>query len=245
MFNRPYLDLDATSAHRLLDPDGRLGSVVGTRVLCLASGGGRQSVAFGLLGARVTVLDLSEDVLERDRQAAAHYGLEVTLVQGDMRDLSRFSPKAFDIVWHPYSITFVPEIGSVFREVVRVLRPGGIYHLQVGNPFTLGMGTYDWTGEGYLMQLPYIDGARIDHPDEPWAYDAESVGRPVPPVREYRHTLSTIVNSLTDNGLRIDHLDEPDRYESIDSDAEPGSWHHFMSIAPPWLYLWASRHDGR
>jgi hypothetical protein len=40
-------------------------------VLCLASGGGQQSVAFGLLGARVTVLDLTEGQLEGDRKAAA------------------------------------------------------------------------------------------------------------------------------------------------------------------------------
>ena len=40
-------------------------------VLCLAAGGGQQSVAFALLGANVTVFDLSETQLEHDRLAAA------------------------------------------------------------------------------------------------------------------------------------------------------------------------------
>ena len=51
LFTRPYLDLDAASARERLDPHGRLGDVVGKRVLCLAGGGGRQSAAFALLGA--------------------------------------------------------------------------------------------------------------------------------------------------------------------------------------------------
>ncbi len=54
---------------------GILKDVAGKKVLCLASGGGPDSVAFGLLGATVTVLDLSDVQLERDRQAAEHHGL--------------------------------------------------------------------------------------------------------------------------------------------------------------------------
>ena len=94
----------------------------GQDVLCLASGGGQQSVAFGLLGANVTVFDLTPAQLERDREAAAHYDLPITTVQGDMRDLSHFEGAVFDIVWHAYSINFVPEVESVFDEAVRVLK---------------------------------------------------------------------------------------------------------------------------
>ena len=60
VFSRPALDLDEASARRMLDPRGLLGSVEGKSVLCLAGGGGQQSAAFGLLGARVTVFDISE-----------------------------------------------------------------------------------------------------------------------------------------------------------------------------------------
>ncbi|MET0647531.1 MAG: class I SAM-dependent methyltransferase [Pyrinomonadaceae bacterium] len=57
-------------------------------MLCLAGGGGRESACFALLGAAVTVFDLSPEQLERDRLAAAHYGTHVETVRGDMRDLS-------------------------------------------------------------------------------------------------------------------------------------------------------------
>ena len=101
-FTRPWLNLDRTLirqyAHGQLDPvpapliemypANVLADVEGQDVLCLASGGGQQSAVFGLLGARVTVVDLAEGQLEGDRIAAAHYGYSVTTIHADMRDLS-------------------------------------------------------------------------------------------------------------------------------------------------------------
>src|ERR671927_1348491 len=109
LYTRPLLDLDAASARERLDPRGRLGELDGRRVLCLAGGGGRESACFSLLGARVTVFDLSPEQLERDRLAASHYGTEVETLLGDMRDLSALHGSDFDLVWHPYSINFVPD----------------------------------------------------------------------------------------------------------------------------------------
>ncbi len=87
-FASPYLALDADNAREHIDPYGLLGDLRGKEVLCLAAGGGSQSAAFALLGANVTVFDLSEAQLECDRQAAKHYGVSVVTLQGDMRDLS-------------------------------------------------------------------------------------------------------------------------------------------------------------
>jgi 2-polyprenyl-3-methyl-5-hydroxy-6-metoxy-1,4-benzoquinol methylase len=97
-YSRPWLDLDENSARKAVDPHGMMKEIAGKRVLCLASGGGQQSAAFGLLGARVTVLDLSETQLERDHLAAEQYGIQVRTVQGDMRYLSQFDDDAFDVV---------------------------------------------------------------------------------------------------------------------------------------------------
>ncbi len=61
-FSRPFLDLIPSSARQLIDPHKLIGPVDGKSILCLA-GGGQQSAAFSLLGAQVTVLDLSETQL--------------------------------------------------------------------------------------------------------------------------------------------------------------------------------------
>ena len=78
-------------------PESLLG-VKGKDVLCLASGGGQQSAVFGLLGANVTVVDLSQGQLDGDKTAAKHYGYSIQTVQADMRDLSCLSSDSFDLV---------------------------------------------------------------------------------------------------------------------------------------------------
>ncbi|MBI3565841.1 MAG: class I SAM-dependent methyltransferase, partial [Elusimicrobia bacterium] len=97
----------------------------GASVLALASGGGQQAPLFAAAGARATVFDASPEQLARDRAVAEREGLDLRLEEGDMRDLSRFPDASFDLVFHPCSNCFVPEIRPVWREAARVLRPGG------------------------------------------------------------------------------------------------------------------------
>lgn len=240
-YSRPFLDLDQDSARREVDPEGRIGDVKGKQVLCLAAGGGQQSAAFGLLGAGVTVLDLSETQLGRDRLAASHYGLEVATLQGDMRDLSRFAPDSFDIVWQAHSINFVPAVDEVFQQVARVIKTGGVYRLSCSNPFTHSVIEEGWDGEGYPLKDPYVDG-EIQYPDPHWdvrGYDEED-HRILGP-REFRHTLSALVNGLIGSGFILSGLWED---AGDQTDAEPGSWEHFKSVAAPWLTLLSTRMAG-
>jgi ubiquinone/menaquinone biosynthesis C-methylase UbiE len=235
LFTRPRLDLNLETAREYLGFE-RVGitvDVTGLKVLCLASGGGQQSAAFALLGAQVTVLDISESQLERDQAAAEHYGVEMKLVQGDMRDLSALAKDSFDIVWHPYSLTFVPDCRVVFREVARVLRSGGLYHVMCSNPFFAGLTENDWNGEGYSLKLPYQDETLISYPDQEWVYD-RSDNAQIQQPREYRQTLSRIMNGLIQEGFLLSYFAE---VTSHAPDSEPGSWGHFTNIAPPWLEM--------
>ena len=117
VFTRPAVHLDPSLAQAELDPERRLGTVVGKDVLCLACGGGQQAVAFALLGAKVTVVDLSAAQLDRDRAAAAHFGVAITMLQGDMRNLACLEAATFDIVYLAYSLGFVPNASVVFQQV--------------------------------------------------------------------------------------------------------------------------------
>ncbi len=238
LYTRPFLDYTPERAREWLDPTGVLGDVTGRDVLCLASGGGQQSVLFALLGANVTVFDLSDNQLERDRAAAAQLGLDVTVVHGDMRDLSAFADDAFDLVYQAYSINFVPSVQPVIAQVVRVLRPGGLYRIQWANPFVQGVDPeQDWTGEGYLMHRAYIDGHELSLDFPTWTVeDANGNTREVASPREFRHRLSTMINTLGAHNLFVfnaweDTHDEPD--------PDPGSWDHYKRIAPPYITLWA------
>src|SRR4051794_14936169 len=210
LYTRPLLNLDAAAARARVDPYGWLGELQGKRVLCLAGGGGQQSAAFGLLGAQVTVVDLSAAQIERDVQVPAHYGIPIRALQGDMRDLLALEAGSFDLVQHAYSINFVPDVRGVFDQVARMLRPGGTYQLMFANPFTLAINPRAWTGEGYLLKQPYLDGAAIQSEDEVWVYHrddaAANTTAPIPGPREFRHTLSTVVNGLVEHGFSIRQL---------------------------------------
>ncbi len=238
LFTRPYLNLDADSARARIDPENRLGEIAGRDVLLLAGGGGQQSAAFALLGTHVTVVDLCEEQLERDRQVAARYRVEIETRQGDLRDLSSLRADAFDIVWQPYSINFVPDARAVFAQVARVLRREGIYYFNCANPFVNGLTEKDWNGEGYLLKQPYRDGAAITSADSAWVHNSSD---PIPRPREYRHTLGTLVNGLIEQGFEIRHLSDSTDF-SPDPNAAPGTWEHFTAIAPPWLSFWAIYH---
>lgn len=115
-------------------PRGWFGVLAGREVLGLASGGGQQAPILAAAGACVTVLDNSPRQLDRDRAVAAREGLEIRTELGDMADLARFSGGAFDLVFHPVSNVFVPDVRPVWRECFRVLRPGGALLAGFANP---------------------------------------------------------------------------------------------------------------
>lgn len=239
LFTRPHLELDAAAAREHVDPDGMFGVIDGKDVLLLAGGGGQQSAAFALSGGRVTAFDLSEGQLERDRQAAAHYGVTITTQQGDMCDLSAFPTNAFDLVYQPYSLNFVPNARVVFEQVARVLRPGGMYYFMCANPFAAGLTEAAWNGEGYTVKQPYQQGAKIAYQDPDWVYVREPVEKPIPGPQEFRQTLSTLINGLIQSGYHLQRLEEVVAVEA-NADAEPGTWDHFSAVMPPWLMLWAT-----
>lgn len=236
-FARPFLDLDQRRAREFLDAEGIMGAVSGLDVLCLAAGGGQQSVTFALLGAEVTVLDLADTQLVKDREAAAHYGYPVTTVQGDMRHLSRFDEQSFDLVYQAYSINFVPDVRPVFRGVARVLRTDGLYRLECANPFTQTVDMEAWNGEAYPLTHPYIDGFDISTLYPHWDVENTDGGmRRIKSPKEFRHTLSTLINCLIESGFSLSHMQEiKNRIEN----PTPGSREHFKSVAPPYFLFWS------
>ncbi|MCL2775426.1 MAG: class I SAM-dependent methyltransferase [Oscillospiraceae bacterium] len=183
--------------------------IKGKKVLCLASGGGQQSAMFSLLGADVTVADITQGQLNGDIQAANHYGYIVKTVQCSMTDLSVFDDESFDIVHQPISICFVPDVALVYKEVFRVLRKGGLYHVDHINPATHPT-SYEnsidgWDGIGFRIGSPYIGGPlRIDENGNENMTSGEVDG-------EFRHLFIDIFCKLTEAGFQIKYIWEDER----------------------------------
>jgi SAM-dependent methyltransferase len=119
--------------------------IKGRKVLCLASGGGQQGPILAAAGAHVTVFDNSPRQLAQDRLVAERDGLAIELQQGDMADLSCFPDATFDLIVHPVSNVFVPDVRPVWREAFRVLKPGGVLLSGFCNPVL------------YIFDLDFMD----------------------------------------------------------------------------------------
>ena len=218
----------------------------GKNVLCLASGGGQQSIAFALLGANVTVVDFSIEQLERDKKVAAEYQQSIRIIKSDMRDLSLFNDEEFDIVYQPYSINYIPNVNSVFDEVSRVLKPNGLYDIMFHNPYVHGSWkdgcwkkewneTELWKGKGYPIWQPYKDGHPIKTSDPNWNFtNSENEEVNIKSPQEYRHTMSTMLNGLISRGFEILQFKEE---IGLNYDSKPGTWEHYKSRMPPWIYM--------
>lgn len=167
----------------------------GADVLCLACGGGQQGPLFAAAGANVVVLDNSPRQLQQDMLVAQREGLPLRTVEGDMCNLGMFGNASFDLVFHPVSTVFVPDVQPVWREAFRVLRPGGVLLCGHTNPFMYIFDPIKAERDGVLeakYALPYADA---DHPEiRQWAMDA---GQPL----EHSHTLQSLIGGQLEAGL--------------------------------------------
>jgi SAM-dependent methyltransferase len=131
----------------------------GRDVLCLASGGGQQGPVLAAAGAQVTVFDNSPAQLARDREVAEREGLTIRTMQGDMANLSAFADASFDLIFHPVSNLFAPDVRPVWRECYRMLRPGGALLAGFVNPvrYLFDMELADQGIFKVRHRLPYSD----------------------------------------------------------------------------------------
>jgi SAM-dependent methyltransferase len=171
----------------------------GKDVLCLASGGGQQAPILAAGGARrVTVLDNSPKQLEQDRSVAERDRLPVVTIEGDMTDLSDFEDESFDLIFHPCSNLFIPNVRPVWSEAFRVLRRGGVLLAGFLNP-VIYLFDYQLAERGVLQvrhALPYSD---VDSLTEEERAPLVERGDPL----EFGHTLEDQLGGQTDAGFVI------------------------------------------
>ncbi|MQA25107.1 MAG: methyltransferase domain-containing protein [Micromonosporaceae bacterium] len=184
--------------------------LAGTAVLCLASGGGQQGPVLAAAGAQVTVVDNSPRQLGQDEFVAAREGLALSTVLGDMRDLSRFAGESFDLVFHPVSNLFCPQIEPVWRECFRVLRPGGALLTGFVNPdlFLFDAEALDFRGELVVRHtLPYSDLTHLSTQERERVFGKDA------PV-SYSHTMTEQIGGQLAAGFVLTAFAEAPHHNS-------------------------------
>ena len=202
----------------------------GLEVLCLAAGGGKHGPLYAAAGAKVTVVDLSPAMLALDREVARERRIDMEILQGSMDDLSMLMPARYDLVIHPVSTCYVPNVGRVFIEVARVTKPGGCYVSQHKSPTSLQASAEPVANGRYELVHPQAGGGPLP-PDSPSRLRETG-------TQEFVHSLTAILGGLCAAGFTIEDICEPDHTLP---GAAVGSFAHRATFVPPYLRVLARR----
>lgn len=229
-FTRPARDEDFVDPLAKVDPLGWLGGDIrGKALLCLAAGGGKHGPLYAAAGAVVTVVDLSPAMLELDREVAAERRIELRTIEASMDEMPMFAAASFDLVIHPVSTCYLPQVAPVYREIARITRPGGLYISQHKSPTSLQADTRP-SARGYELIEPYFRTG------------------PLPPVvgsphreegtLEYLHRWEELLGQMCRAGFAIEDLVEPLHAKA---DAARGDFAHRSQYVAPYIRVKARR----
>lgn len=148
--------------------------LAGRRVLDLATGTGDIAFQAAARGARATGLDITQRMVEIAHLRASRLGGQARFLVGDMMALP-FPDAHFDVVTTGYGLRNVPVLDGALREIVRVLRPGGVLlSLDFNRPSNrLVRGVY----LGYLTVVGSALGFVLHRDPDTYRYIPESIRR--------------------------------------------------------------------
>lgn len=101
-----------------------VGDVSGCRLLDVGCGDGELAVELWKRGAIVIGIDESAAMIDAAKARAKEYHADITFQVATAENLP-FPPEQFDVVTAITILCFVDNAAPVFREISRVLRPGG------------------------------------------------------------------------------------------------------------------------
>lgn len=159
-----------------------LGEVSGRRILQLGCGQGHAAVGLARRGARVIAVDEDVTQLGAARALATREEVTIEFHQARPAELAFLPADHVDLAIAVTTLSFVQDLDRVFRQVHRVVRPGGHFLASVPHPAA-------------LCADP-DDPARIVHP-----WDTQ-----LPVADRWVHTAEALVTSLTRANFAVDNL---------------------------------------
>ncbi|MEE8311441.1 MAG: class I SAM-dependent methyltransferase [Candidatus Binatia bacterium] len=119
-----YDDISFMVSDALAHAAQRLQAAEGESVLDVATGTGWTARNLARSGARVSAIDLSEELLAGAKELSKHIAPAIDFRYADAQELP-FEDGSFDAVASTFGVIFAPEQARAARELARVCRRGG------------------------------------------------------------------------------------------------------------------------
>ncbi len=179
----------------------QVGDVSGKRICDLGCGQGELSRRVARLGATVTGIDTSSEMLAL---AQRYEGSEsIQWLQDDAQNLRVLAPETVDIAVANLMLTDVQDFRSVFASARRILVPHGwmiwtIMHPCFQSPYSIALDD----GGG-------VRGHRRISNYAPQWWKSSRLGTVRGSLGSYHRPLAEYINSFLDAGFRLCHMEEP------------------------------------
>ncbi|GKV54691.1 methyltransferase [Sporosarcina sp. NCCP-2222] len=200
-------ELQAAPADKVMYYLKEMGEVNGKRILNPLGSKGNKAVCFALLGAEVTVVDLSEGNRQYAMELAEAAGVPLTYIVGDLLDTPLHDAGKFDFVLLEMGVLhYFAELPTLFKKIASLLATDGIFLIREYHPYVAKV-MCNKDGEA-VFEGNYFDES---YTEEDVAYASllpESIRPQLEKNLIRRWTIAEVINSLIVSGFHIVKMKE-------------------------------------
>ena len=193
-------------------------SFEGIKVANICGSCGKKAIPLALLGADVTIFDISEDNKKYALETAAAAGVKIDFVVGDVMeiDLGRYG-NCFDVVFMEGGILhYFHDIDAFMRLMHSLLRPGGKLICSDFHPFNKICDALNFQNPTMSYFCTDVFEGEMAHAR---FYDDE-IRKQIPKCSYRKYTVSEIINSIIGASFTLERFDEHPSWENADLPGE-------------------------
>ena len=194
-------------------------SFEGVRVANICGSCGKKAVPLAMLGADLTVFDISEDNKRYATETAKAAGVPLNYEVCDIVeiDLNKYS-EYFDVAFMEGGILhYFHDIDEFMKMMHSILKPGGKIICSDFHPFNK---IYD----GLKLEQPTMSYFSTDIFESEMAHARfyeDEIRKAMPKCKLRKYTVSEIINAMIQNGFRLTRFDE---YPAWENENVPGEF---------------------